>query len=68
LGALLSIACAGKSNSKATMGIWIARLVAMLRADRASDVFDMLSFVSMVVTKQPHHLMAARCLNSQPLI
>src|SRR5947207_9606146 len=49
-GALRSSTCAGMSISKPTTMTWSAKLVAMLRAVGAPDVFNML-FTSMVVTK-----------------
>jgi hypothetical protein len=58
--ALRSSACAGKSISPASTGTWSATLVNMLRADGPTDILNMLLLVSMVVTKQPPHLIAAR--------
>src|SRR5215471_16346714 len=57
-GSLRSSTCAGISISPANTKTWIARLVAILRAVGAPDVFEML-FTSMVVTKQPPQFLAS---------
>jgi hypothetical protein len=60
VGALRSSVCAA-SISMASTTVWIATLVNMLRVDRAPDILNTLLLVSMVVTKQPPYLIAARC-------